>query len=719
MKKTLLIVLPIICLNIIAIFFLLPERKDSVYIAVVGPMSGGSIEIGDEMLRGIRLYISKVNKRGGINGRKVELILFDDKNDRRNALKVSSRITDDNRLMLVIGHYYSQTSMAAGEVYRGSGIPAITASATAESVTMENDWYFRTIPGNRLMARFIANYVKWSLVKSEISIIYDFDEYGMSLLDNIEKEAKNLDIKVKNKWGFNRESKNLNEQLSTISSKVRATDDPGIIFFATHSSAATKLVTSLKYPGTNYIFIGADALSGRKFIRVLNEYPAENRWPGYYSDGIYAVSPFLIETADERAVAFQKEFVSAYNKEPSWVSACYYDAAQIALEAIEKAGVQGNKVMEDRRRIKDALGRFNSYYSAFEGITGLLYFDKEGNARRPLAIGFYQKQKFIPAFSQYRLVADEAKEDQKIIQVEGQKMTGIRMVYAGIDINKISDMNVKQGIYNIDFLIWFRFEGVFDDTRIKFTNAVEPNLKLGSPIAEEVNGNVTTRTYRLIADFKSDFGFYEYPFDYHSLHIRFHHQNIPRIKLIYVPDTLGMPKFAREEDIGNAVSNEISGWKITNISCFQDNINLSKNEDKKILYSRINSEIKIERNEKGFIIGTFFPFIVILGMLFFIHSIPAEKMTVRIFVCVAAAATGSIYHLLLFSLSSGFIALEYVLYAIYFLSITTALVSIEAYNLRGRRIAKRIDQIDKAMYSFIILLSIVSLLAYLFYYYYY
>ena len=134
--------------------------SDTLQIAVIGPMSGKDQQGGQAMLDGVNLYVEEVNKSGGINGRALEVIAYDDQNDKVMARNRAMEIAKDSKTLVVIGHYYSSISLEAGKIYKEFGIPAVTASATAPGVTEGNEWYFRVVPDTNLQGKFSALYIK-------------------------------------------------------------------------------------------------------------------------------------------------------------------------------------------------------------------------------------------------------------------------------------------------------------------------------------------------------------------------------------------------------------------------------------------------------------------------------------------------------------------------------------------------------------------------------
>ena len=96
-----------------------PERW---YLAVAGPLSGPDSRVGIEMANAADLAIARVNATGGIDGRQIALLRYDDQGDPEVARERAAEIVADARPLLVLGHRTSAPSIAAGEVYREAGI---------------------------------------------------------------------------------------------------------------------------------------------------------------------------------------------------------------------------------------------------------------------------------------------------------------------------------------------------------------------------------------------------------------------------------------------------------------------------------------------------------------------------------------------------------------------------------------------------------------------
>lgn len=741
MKKILLfVILPLLIIGgatgaFLWLHPLSPLNREVIYIAVAGPMSGSEEASGKAMVQGAELYLDHLRKGGGEpQGKKIELLVYDDKNDEHTAKKAAAEIALQKKALLVLGHDYSVTSVAAGEIYKQNEICAITASATAEAVTAENEWYFRTIPGNMSQVNFIANYIRKSLKQTSATIIFDKDGYGSSLTEYFEIMAKKLGIDIKGNWGFDPSGEKFDTVLKRIADKVEA--EPGIVFLAMHFPEAAKMIPLLKDKGGKHIIIGPDSFSNRSFIEELKKYPKEQLTPGYYSDGIFAISPLITDVADREAYFFRQSFIKKYKEEPPWTAGCYYDAMHVAVEAVRKAEIQGKAhIRSDRRKIREALRSFYNYENAVRGISGRIYFNAMGNVSRPPFIGFYEKQIFFPDFVQYQPVPDgDQIEDVfkkalegDIILSDGKLMTQTRVVYAGIYMNEISNLDIIHSGYTADFYLWFRYKGNFDETRIEFLNAVNP-VEMGQPF---INGtdenNITFRAYRIKADFKDDFDFHAYPFDRHTLQIKFRHAEMKKEQLIYVADALGLPKATNI--LEKSKLKDADDWQLGTLSFYQDTVEKVStlgnpqffNTHHIISYSRFNAAIPIERKVLPvFIFKTFLPVSVMVILIFgILYVVPADRLGISLSVMTAILTANTVFHLKLLSdLPIAYMsALEYAHLAVYVLVVISVLIILLSYASRKKSDRNKIEKVliyAGQFINFTIILSVSGLQIYIY-----
>ena len=110
---------------------------------------------------------------------------FDDQSDPALARSIAEQIVADGRALIVIGHRTSPETVAAAPVYAAAKIPAITSTSTADSITANNPWYFRTVFDNHTQGLLIAAYAHDVLHADHLSIVAGNTDYGTSLAASI------------------------------------------------------------------------------------------------------------------------------------------------------------------------------------------------------------------------------------------------------------------------------------------------------------------------------------------------------------------------------------------------------------------------------------------------------------------------------------------------------------------------------------------------------
>lgn len=673
----------IIIVSVLAYLGYFRQNKPSLYLAYVG---ADDIR-GQGNARAIRLLLEDVNAQGGIQGHPIELLTFDDKNQRTEALTQAQNVVDDGRVLAVLGHFFSSTSLAGSGIYEKHEIPAITASATSDAVT-ESEWYFRVIFNNYSQGTFLANYAHQVLKIRKARIVYVEDAYGKSLKEAFEETALINGIEIPKIWSYDLNDENIDASLTTIVEEILSLEEPGFIFFATHSRNGFKLIKPLKDRGWDQTIMGGDGLI------------SNTSWAGglEYAEDIFVSAPIISDVANEKAQIFQLNYFLRYGEDPSGFDQGYYDATSLIIEALKQmklsAGPEARP--EIRKQIRDFLVKRNSLENAIEGVTGYNYFDKQGDVVKPLSVGVYKDKKLISALTQLSTVPDidvipdleTALDKEQIIKINESHMFKTKVVYTGMDVLSLSNYNERESTFLMDFYLWFRFRGEFEDTAIEFPTAVG-EITLQTPIAEDTTDDVSFRAYRVKGKFRADFNFQDYPFDQHILRVNFRHKDLQKENLIYVIDELGMNPTG-VENIDSYDLNLIEfakGWVIEDNWYYQDLVKISSTLGNPLLfktgghqeYSRFNWALEIKRDTVSFIMKNLFPVFIIILIIYLIYYIPPEQFGIRISIGVNGLLTLAFFNLKLANdlpQISYLVAMEYIFYVLYLLVIFSMFITI-------------------------------------------
>ncbi|MFB2894136.1 ABC transporter substrate-binding protein [Aerosakkonemataceae cyanobacterium BLCC-F50] len=689
----------------IAIFNSQNQEKITIAIAVPSTNVGETIQrTGNSMFRGAQLYINQVNKAGGIQGKLLELKRYDDQHKLEVAEEVAKKIVQ-SKAIAIIGHSSSTISKAAGKIYQDSGIPAISGSATADTVTEGNDWYFRTIFADSYQGRFIAHYLKQVLGYSKICLIHSDDTYGLGLGQTIEATFRELGGNIVTKWQLDPSQNKATDELiiQQLKKLKELGQAPEAVVFATNRDQVINLIAQMTRQNLKIPLFGADDLGDIGNEKTFANLPEERNNKGFFTNGLYATAPIIYDVANDQAQKLRRTFEEIHKDAPGWYVASYYDTASAVVEAIKrtlltnkdlpKTAFTGKNIKQDRYLVREGLAAINSPETAIQG-TRIFYFDAQRNAVAPMAVGRFDKTNLVSAFIQLQAIPNlrtvpnlEAQiKAGNILQIGQQYLQKTDVVYVGMDINQVSNLDEKTSTYLMDCYLWFRYKGNVNAEKIEFLNYGVNRLNSGQKLTLDVpvqalpEQGVKHKVYRIKADFHEEFDFHNYPFDEQNLSIRFRHANLTRDKLIYAIDFVGMRDKSSHKitkEWKQQVFNEISAWIPQNISFYQDTlINESSLGYREVIdtnsnleYSRFNVVIDIKRDLLSFSIKNLLPLWFFVAVAYALFFLPFEHFSADLLIGLLLAIV--FYHLsLLQALPDGVgyvVALDYAFYIVYLL----------------------------------------------------
>jgi len=572
--------------------FMAPARSiavenDSVSIALAAPVKGPHEEAGWVMLNSVRLYIEKINQQGGINGKQILLDVYDDQDSPQQAIEIAQKIADSQAL-LVIGHFSGSTSIVAGDIYQAKGVPAITASTTVDSVTLENDWYFRTIFNDRRQARTLVAYILTVLKSRNAEIVSEDSPYGGSLHEQFVIAATELGLAISNEWvlenGENPDA--LTAQLLQVAEHIIESEKAKILILAVSDQIGATLIHQIRSAGReDVIFLGNTKIGTPSFIDFFAPVVSGLDDLNLYTNGLVTPSLMGIELGGDRARRFRSEYMERYNESPDVIAFSYYDGVKVAVEALKKIDEIGGDLSEDRIKIREILASFSSYNQSIKGLTRPIFFDREGDASSEVPLFVFTKGQFVPSFIQLSETVAIAgaveslgaqtgdhpvdKDDHIIRLKDGTLFSKTSVAFTGLVLNKISEIDAKKYTSLLNFSIWFRFGGPLATEEIEFINASEP-VSMGKPVLEETFPNGTYRLYQVEGRFFMDYLSPRKPFEEHEIGVSFRHKTLARDRLVFVPDQIdpawdSVPSEIEKEYI---LSPE-TGWTIRMIEFYQ------------------------------------------------------------------------------------------------------------------------------------------------------
>ena len=363
------------------------ETQRELKVAVAAPFTGNAAAFGEMIKRGAELREKEINDAGGINGMKLTLLFEDDAGRDAEASLVAERIANNLQILAVVGHFNSSCSLAGKPIYKRAGIVELSPGSTNVTVCEGSDWTFRNLYRDDFQGQFIARYIDEVLTDLQsVAVFFDNDDYGRGLRNAFVEEAEKIGLNLVADEAYERDSTNFKAQLTSIKAK-----NPDAIFISGLYGQAGLIVKQGRETGITAQFFGADGIDSPDFLTIA----------GPAAEGTYLTTPFTFGAAGEDAQQMATNFETLHGVAPDTWAALTYDAVGMIAEALEKTYNPEAFVKDNRKAIRDHLASLDTPEEGYKGVTGLTYFDKNGDTvNKPAYVKIVKDGQFIAADQQ-------------------------------------------------------------------------------------------------------------------------------------------------------------------------------------------------------------------------------------------------------------------------------------------------------------------------------
>lgn len=299
-------------------------KKDAgvIKIGVAGAHTGDLASYGLPTVNAATLVAEEFNAKGGINGRKVELVVVDDQCKPELATNAAAKLVSD-KVVAVIGHICSGATKSALGIYKDSNLVCISPSATNPPLTQSGEYpnFFRSIAPDDAQAKLAVTFVKDTLKLSKIAVLHDKGDYGKGFAELVKSFAEEAGITVVLFEGVNPGA----PDYSAVVNKIGNAGTDGVVWGGYHPEAS-KLVQQMRDKGIKVPFISDDGVKDNTFIEVA----------GKYAEGVYATGPMDTSKLPVAVKAIEAH-KAKYGEEPGAFFKEAYAASLALMTAIEKA----------------------------------------------------------------------------------------------------------------------------------------------------------------------------------------------------------------------------------------------------------------------------------------------------------------------------------------------------------------------------------------------
>jgi branched-chain amino acid transport system substrate-binding protein len=335
---------------------------DEIRIGHYASLTGSEATFGQSTDNGIRLAVEAVNQAGGVHGKKIRLITYDDRGDAKEAGTAVTRLISRDQVTAVLGEVASGLSLAGAPVCQESGIPMVTPSSTAPEITTVGDRIFRVCFMNRFQAYACAKFAREKLKAQSAAILYDQKlPYSVGLADEFEKQFATMGGRISSRLSYQEGDQDFSAQLTSIRG-----GEPDIVFIPGYYTDVANIAVQARKLGIRVPLVGGDGWDSAKLADIAGE----------AIDGSFFCSHYSQQDPRPRVQEFLKNYRTQFGIAPDAMAALGFDAANILFAAIEKAPTQSGA------DIAAALAATKN----FEGVSGRISIDRDRNAVKPAVI---------------------------------------------------------------------------------------------------------------------------------------------------------------------------------------------------------------------------------------------------------------------------------------------------------------------------------------------
>jgi len=348
-----------------------PLFADTIKIGEVGSMTGSEATFGVSTHEGIQLAIKEQNAKGGIKGKKVELISLDDQGKPEEAAIATTKLISQDKVTAILGEVSSSRSLAMAPIAQQNKIPMVSPSSTNPKVTEVGDYIFRVCFIDPFQGAVMAKFAAETLKVKKVAILRDVkSDYSVGLSDYFTAAFKKSGGEIVVDQSYSSGEVDFNSQLTSIRAKK-----PDAIFVPGYYTEVGLIAKQARKLGIKVPLMGGDGWDSDKLYEIGGKALNNGFFSNHYSK-------------DDQAPAVQnfvKSYKSTYNKSPDGLAAMGYDAAVILFAAISKTNTGTSaEIRAELAKIKE-----------FQAVTGKITIDEKRNASKPAVVLEVKDGKFL------------------------------------------------------------------------------------------------------------------------------------------------------------------------------------------------------------------------------------------------------------------------------------------------------------------------------------
>ncbi|MGN1180839.1 MAG: ABC transporter substrate-binding protein [Suilimivivens sp.] len=340
------------------------DTGDTITIGTISPNTGTLAAYGESVVNAINLAVEEINANGGVLGKNLAVISYDDKGDSTEGANAFNKLVGED-VCAIIGSVTSGVTAGLAPLADESQIVILTPTATADTITESDNYVFRTCFKDSYQGKMAAKFAAEELGVTKVAILYaSGDAYSAGLREAFTEAAAELGLEI-----VAEESSSSTDDTEFSSQLTNIAASGAEFLFAPYyyNAVGPYIVPQARAAGYEGVIMGADGFDGTVGTMVDDKTLYNN---------CYFTNHYSPDDTSEAVQTFVKAYTDKYGSESlNALGALAYDSVYMLADAIEKAG------STDRTAIRDAMSGMS-----FEGVTGSFVLDETGTPEKSVAI---------------------------------------------------------------------------------------------------------------------------------------------------------------------------------------------------------------------------------------------------------------------------------------------------------------------------------------------
>ncbi|HEX9205055.1 MAG TPA: ABC transporter substrate-binding protein [Candidatus Deferrimicrobiaceae bacterium] len=356
---------------VLAIFFLAaagaaPSHAKEIRIGLITPLSGDVKTFGESVRNSFLIAVEEANAKGGVAGMKIAWVVQDDKNDATEAANVANLLVSQHRVKAIVGSVTSKTSIPVSDIIQAGKVPTISPTATNPKVTVADgkrkDYMFRACFIDPFQGAVLAKFAQETLKKKSAAVLYDAsNDYSKGIAEVFRDAFRKQGGSVAAFESYGKDD----VDFSALLTKVKASG-ADVLFLPDYYNKVGLIAKQAREKGVKAQLIGPDGWDSPDLVKIA----------GSAIEGGYFSNHYSPDDKRPEVVAWVKKYKEKHGQVPDALGTLAYDATNMLLEAIRKAG------SDDPKKIREALASMKD----FQAVSGKSTMDRSGDCIKSAAI---------------------------------------------------------------------------------------------------------------------------------------------------------------------------------------------------------------------------------------------------------------------------------------------------------------------------------------------